>query len=117
MGSCAPMAAAHSIEDTDHDGYPAIRLSSPDGMTATYAPGVNMVGCSLTHEGDELLAQRKGLAQYEASGSTFGIPLLHPWANRLDTEVESPLVRRDANGLAIHGVVPSALGWQVTEKD
>ncbi|MEA2449955.1 MAG: aldose 1-epimerase, partial [Thermoleophilaceae bacterium] len=90
-----------------------VRLTSPSGVTASYAPGAGMVGCSLTHDGDELLAQRKGLKPYAESGSTFGIPLLHPWANRLDTDVDSPLVRRDPNGLAIHGVVPSALDWRV----
>ena len=108
---------AHSVEDTDHDGYAAVRLSSPEGLVATYAPAVGMVGASLRHDGDELLAQRKGLAAYEATGSTFGIPLLHPWANRLDTDVDSPLTRRDPNGLAIHGVLPTALDWNVTEKE
>ena len=42
-----------------------------------------MVGCSLTQRGEELLGQRGGLAAYRERGSTFGIPLLHPWANRL----------------------------------
>jgi galactose mutarotase-like enzyme len=112
---CA-MPPRHAIEETEFEGYPAVRLTSPEGVAATYAPGVNMVCCSLTHDGDELLAQRNGLARYEASGSTFGIPLLHPWANRLETDVDSPLVRRDAHGLAMHGVLPTALSWRVTEQ-
>jgi galactose mutarotase-like enzyme len=113
---CA-MASPHAVEATEIDGFPALRLSSPAAVTATYVPGVNMVGASLTHDGDELLAQRGGLARYEATGSTFGIPLLHPWANRLETDVDSPLVRRDGNGLAMHGVLPTALDWAVTEQD
>ena len=43
-----------------------------------------MVGASLTHRGEELLGQRGGLDAYRAKGSAFGIPLLAPWANRLD---------------------------------
>ena len=39
---------------------------------------------SLTHRGEELLGQRGGLPAYRERGATFGIPLLHPWANRLD---------------------------------
>jgi galactose mutarotase-like enzyme len=107
----------HAIEHGELDGFATIRLRSPTGVEATYAPAANMVGCSLTHEGDELLAQRNGLAAYAESGSTFGIPLLHPWANRLDAELDSPLVRRDANGLPIHGVVPGALSWRVDDED
>ena len=106
----------HAIDEAEQDGFEVVRLSSPAGVSASYAPGAGMVGCSLTHDGDELLAQRKGLSAYAESGSTFGIPLLHPWANRLDTDVDSPLLRRDSNGLAIHGVLPSALDWSVAER-
>ncbi len=59
-----------------------VRLRSGE-LEAAFAPVAGMVGCSLTHRGDELLAQRKGLEEYARSGSTFGIPFLHPWANRL----------------------------------
>jgi galactose mutarotase-like enzyme len=65
--------------------------------------------------GDELLGQRGGLEKYKRTGSTFGIPLLHPWANRLDREFDSPLVRHDPNGLAIHGVLAASPHWQVLE--
>jgi galactose mutarotase-like enzyme len=102
----------HSAETSSIDGYPAVRLTSPAGLEATYAPTANMVGCSLRHDGEELLAQRGGLRKYATQGSTFGIPLLHPWANRLDLDTDSPLVRRDPNGLPIHGVVPWALDWK-----
>jgi galactose mutarotase-like enzyme len=117
----------HTIEESTHEGFPALTLRSPAGVEATYAPGVGMVGCSLRHDGDELLAQRGGLARYEATGSTFGIPLLHPWANRLagfhyevcGTQVEldrgSPLLRLDPNGLPIHGLVAGSADWRVDE--
>ena len=61
-----------------------VRLRSEGGeLEAAFAPEAGLVGCSLTHRGEELLGQRKGLEEYARSGSTFGIPFLHPWANRL----------------------------------
>lgn len=74
----------------------------------------------------ELLATRDGLDGYAERGSTMGVPLLHPWANRLDgfgytvgdTKVEldrdSPLFKRDPGGLPIHGALPRLLRWDVT---
>jgi len=57
----------------------------------------------------------------------MGIPLLHPWANRLgrcgyalgDVEVElpaeSPLVHTDPNGLPIHGLLAGCSDWVVED--
>jgi galactose mutarotase-like enzyme len=56
----------------------------------------------------------------------MGIPLLHPWANRLDgfcyraagrgveLDSASALLRFDPNGLPIHGLVAAHPGWVVT---
>jgi aldose 1-epimerase len=96
-------------------------------LEALFVPDVGMICCSLTHDGEELLGQRKGLDAYASTGSTMGIPLLHPWANRLgDTtytaagvEVEidpdTPRVRTDANGLPIHGLVNAWPHWEVVD--
>jgi len=54
------------------------------GLAATWLPEHGMVGMSLRHEGGELLGQRGGLDAYLVNGSAFGVPLLAPWANRLD---------------------------------
>lgn len=86
-------------------------------LAAVFAPDVGMVGCSLRHRGDELLGQRGGLEKYRESGSSFGIPLLHPWANRLDRDVDSPRVRRDPNGLPIHGLLTASPCWEVVSND
>jgi len=84
-----------------------------------------MVGASLRHRGEELLGQRHGLGAYVEQARTFGIPLLHPWANRLSrdgyavagAQVELPAtapgLHRDANGLAIHGLLAGAPEWEV----
>jgi len=82
---------------------------------AEWEPSVGMVCRSWEIGGEELLGQRGGLEKYKRTGSTFGIPLLHPWANRLDRDIDSPLVRHDPNGLPIHGVLAASPYWQVIE--
>jgi galactose mutarotase-like enzyme len=118
--------ASHEIGDSTVEGHSVRVLRSPAGLEAAFAPGVGMIGCSLRHEGEELLGQRGGLAKYAETGSSMGIPLLHPWANRLhgleyeaqrvpvrlDPE-RSPL-RLDPNGLPIHGLVTASRYWEVT---
>jgi aldose 1-epimerase len=93
------------------------------GLEATFAPGAGMVCASLRHEGAELLAGNGGLEAYAATGATMGIPLLHPWANRLGAwsygalghEVDLTQARdvlpTDEHGLPIHGVLPGR--WRV----
>src|SRR5436305_7347934 len=91
-------------------------LRSPGDLEATFVPGAGMVGTSLRHHGSELLGQREGLAHYAEGHSTMGIPLLHPWANRLQGDQieiggaridlgDSALVPRDEDGLPIHGLL------------
>src|SRR3954452_7756022 len=92
-----------------------VTLAAGD-LEARFAPGAGMVGCSLRDCGEELLGLRGGVEDYLARGQKFGIPLLHPWANRLgawDYEVagkaveldrDSKLLRPDEHGLPIHGV-------------
>jgi galactose mutarotase-like enzyme len=86
-----------------------------------------MVCCSLRHRGEEVLGQRGGLAKYAQSGSSMGIPLLHPWANRLEAlrysvarrevelDPERMPVRLDPNGLPIHGLATASPHWALTE--
>jgi galactose mutarotase-like enzyme len=96
-------------------------------LEAAFSPEAGMVCHSLRHEGEELLAQRDGVEAYVTRGRWMGVPLLHPWANRLsDWEYEAlgrrvdlrPLavevvVRDRKTGLPIHGVLPRP--WEVVE--
>ena len=104
-----------------------ITIADPDGdLEATFVPEVGMIGSSLRHDGEELLYQGSGLQAYADHGSTFALPLLHPWANRLrswDFELEgrrvlldpdSPITHRDAaTGTPIHGLLTASPYWQV----
>ncbi|HET9720188.1 MAG TPA: aldose 1-epimerase [Solirubrobacteraceae bacterium] len=91
-------------------------------------PGLGMVGSSLRHDGDELLGQRGGPDAYAQRGATFGIPLLHPWANRLsgweydqagrrvDLDRNSPVLKADPDtGLPIHGALAASPYWELRD--
>ncbi len=108
------------------DGFDALTLSAPESeLEATFVPDAGMVGCSLLHRGEELLGQRGGLARYVADRSTMGIPLLHPWANRVaerrfqvagrevDLWAHPGLYTLGPKGLPIHGLLAAAAGWRV----
>jgi aldose 1-epimerase len=113
------------------DGFPGLTLASPaaGGIEATFVPAAGMVGCSLRHRGEELLGQRRGLRAYVAERATMGIPLLYPWANRVARmrfpvagrevaiDPEATPLRRDADGLAMHGLLTAASGWKVERHD
>ena len=86
-------------------------------LDAIFLPAHGMLGTSLRHKGVEMLRRVEDLDGAAANGSTAGIPLLHPWANRLGTtryraagqEVNLDPLRRhcshfDASGLPMHGV-------------
>jgi aldose 1-epimerase len=118
--------AAHEVLDENVDGLDGIALISHDyDLKVAFVPGAGMVGCSLTHRGEQLLGQRGGLPAYRERGSTFGIPLLHPWANRLAATTYSLSGRRveldparspihlDPNGLPIHGVLAAFGDWEI----
>jgi aldose 1-epimerase len=107
------MPSGHSIRGETRDGFESIVLRSPE-LAATFVPGLSMIGCSLEHHGEELLGQRGGLAAYAERGSSMGIPLLHPWANRLDAELAGHDLKRDANGLPMHGLLTAHPGWAIT---
>jgi len=108
-----------------------ITISDPDGeLEATFVPEVGMIGSSLRHEGEELLHQGSGLQAYADHGSTFALPLLHPWANRLrswDFELDgrrvaldpdSPITHRDAaTGTPIHGLLTASPHWTVIDAE
>lgn len=103
-----------------------VTITSPDGETvAEFVPEANLVCCSLRDRGDELLHPTHGLAAYAQRGKTTGVPLLHPWANRLSERRYGAAGREvalpdpdgryglDPNGLPIHGALPGLLHWEV----
>jgi aldose 1-epimerase len=84
-----------------------------------------MICSSLRYLGAEYLHQGAGVEAYARDAITMGIPLLHPWANRLSgfhyrvagREVALPrrenLIPLDDVGLPFHGVMPRLMRWEV----
>jgi galactose mutarotase-like enzyme len=107
------------------DGVAVLTLTAGD-LEASFAPHLGMAGVSLLHRGAELLDRRAGLTAYARQGAVMGIPLLHPWANRLDAHEYAldghavrlppgpPLVHCEEHGLPIHGLLNASPHWNVT---
>jgi len=84
-----------------------------------------MLGASLRFRGVELLRRVGDLDAARIKGSTAGIPLLYPWANRLSSlryraagrdvslDSSSPRLHFDDHKLPMHGVPWSQLPWTV----
>jgi galactose mutarotase-like enzyme len=116
----------HGLSGGTHHGHPVCRLSSyAHDLHATFVPDAALLGLSLRHRGEELLALPQDLGTYVRTGAATGIPLLHPWANRL-AGFEYVAARRrvrlaeaaevlqlDDGGLPIHGVVGGRPGFRV----
>lgn len=110
------------------DGFRVLALSAGE-LEAVFVPEAGMIGASLRHRGEELLGQRAGLRAYAEQGKTMGIPLLHPWANRLSGDdyragaeavklpADGPGLRRDGQGLPIHGLLAASPDWVVTSAE
>ena len=106
---------------------PSARTIVAGELEAVFLPGYGMLGASLRHQNVELLRRIEDLGAAAAKGSTAGIPLLHPWANRLastsyraagrevNLDPASPLLHLDDHGLPMHGVPWALLGWKLTE--
>ena len=110
------------------DGSDTVALVCPSGaLRAEFVPAANMVCRSLSHRGAELLYPGHGVDAYAREGTTMGIPLLYPWANRLAqrryavagraVELPDPAGRYplDPAGLPIHGALPALLPWSVED--
>jgi aldose 1-epimerase len=104
-------------------------LRSPHGeLEATFLPQAGMLGWSLRDRGDELLGRPVSVETYIETGFPTGIPLLHPWANRLASpefevagcrarlDLSAPHVHTDPAGLPIHGLLAGSPHWEVIEQ-
>ena len=116
------------IRSSTYHGHDARILTAGD-VEAVLLPALGMLCASLKLRGEEFLGRTDELDQYVERGSTIGIPLLHPWANRVESflfeaagrsvllERNSPLLHYDANGLPMHGVPGAKLEWTILEEE
>lgn len=115
-------------EKTRMNHKSTLSLAAGD-LRAVFWPSAGMLGISLCHQEEELLRRVDDLETAKQKGSTAGIPLLYPWANRLaslhyraagrdvDLDPTSPLLHFDDRGLAMHGVTWGQLGWKLSKQN
>ena len=108
---------------------PSLQTLEAGELRAVYLPGRGMLGVSRQHRGEELLGLVQNVSELAEHGDPCGIPLLHPWANRLSGDCYraagnevmlgdgSPLLFRDGAGLPMHGVPWSRLPWTTVSAD
>jgi len=111
-----------AVVSNTFDGEPGVVIGDGE-LEATFLPGLGMLGASLRHRGAELLVLPHGTLGYR-EGHQAGLPLLAPWANRLDgrayrvgdiaVDLAGVVLGTDDNGLPIHGTLTAATGWRVT---
>ena len=110
-----------SVQFGTVDGEPAATLAAGE-LEATFLPGLGLLGTSLRHRGEELLALPGGVEGYRDRHVT-GLPLLAPWANRLpgwryraagvEVALEGLDLPTDPAGLPIHGTLTAHRGWRL----
>jgi len=105
---------------------PSLSIGAGD-LRAVFWPGSGLLGVSLRFRREELLRRIDDLETARRKGSTAGIPLLYPWANRLaglhyraagrevTLEAGSHALHFDDQGLPMHGVAWGQLSWKVVE--
>jgi aldose 1-epimerase len=103
------------------EGEPSVTLAAGE-LAATFLPGLGLLGTSLRHRGEELLALPGGVAGYRDRKVT-GLPILAPWANRLPAwgyraagvavDLEGLDLPTDPGGLPIHGTLTAHRGWRL----
>ena len=96
-------------------------------LTAAFRPAHGMIGTSLTHRGEEILRFPESLDSAARSGTSVGIPINYPWANRLrgdsytalgrrvELDSRSPWLLTDWNDVILHGVPWPRLEWEPVE--
>jgi aldose 1-epimerase len=120
-------AANYSAEKLVVDSVEVIRLTdTAHHIELSICPSMGNIAFKMVVNGKPILMPPSGtLAEWKAKPAQAGIPFLAPWANRMDPDSywangkkyvlnpDAVNLRRDGNGLAIHGLLLFASDWQV----
>ena len=119
------MAETYTARKVTVDSIETIRLSDPShGMEVSICPSVGNIAYDLRVNGHPILKSPPSLSEWKQKPSQNGIPFLGPWANRLDGDAywangkryllnpDVVEIRRDPNGLPIHGLLLFTSAWQ-----
>lgn len=119
------MAEIYSAAKPTVDSIETIRLSDPaHGIEVSICPSVGNIVYDMRVNGKPILMSPANLRDWKQKPSQAGIPLLAPWANRLDGDAfwangkhyllnkDVVKIERDENGLPIHGLLLYASAWE-----
>lgn len=106
------------------EGLPECWIAVGVRSNATVVPSAGMNLVVLSADGQDRLVMPAPLPEFMETRRTGGVPLLHPWANRLRDdcyEVDGlqvdlsavPDLKRDGNGLPMHGLLLRSDDWIV----
>ena len=123
----AANAADYSARQTTRDGVDVVVLADVARHTeVTVLPSIGNMAYEMKVNGKDVLRAPAGsLAEFKAKPGIAGIPLLWPWANRIDQSsyyvngklytfnLELGNVHLDANKKPIHGILSTSSAWKV----
>ena len=122
------LAETYSAGKLIVDSIEIVRLvDSAHQMEVSICPAIGNNAYDVRVNGQPILMPPPAsLPEWQRNPTQAGNPFLAPWANRLDGDAywangkryrvnpDVIPIRRDANGLPIHGLLLFASGWQVT---
>jgi aldose 1-epimerase len=123
----AASAADYSARQTTREGVDVVVLAdAPRHAEVTILPGIGNMVYQMKVNGKDVLRTPTGtLAEFKVKPGMTGIPLLWPWANRIDhngyfvNNKEYALnlglgnVRLDGNKKPLHGLLGTSSAWKV----
>ncbi|MBZ5607120.1 MAG: aldose 1-epimerase [Acidobacteriia bacterium] len=121
--------ANYSAEKLTADSTGIVRLTdAAHHIEVSICPSIGNIAYDMRVNGKPILMPPDGtLAEWKTKSAQAGIPFLAPWANRMDPDSfwangkqyflnpGAVHLRRDANGLAIHGLLLFASAWHIAE--
>jgi aldose 1-epimerase len=120
---------AFSARQITIDGASVVRLSdSRRGIEVSILPSVGNVAYEMKIHGKSIIYfPEMKLSEFQKKPMQTGIPFLAPWANRIDGtgfwangrkydfDMVLGNIRKDSQGLPIHGLLGSSVPWRVTD--
>jgi len=120
------LSETYAAQKLTVDSIETVRLSdAAHAIEVSICPSVGNIAYNMRVHGNPILNSPPQLAEWKQHPSQAGIPFLAPWANRLDGDgywangkryllnPDADEIRRDPNGLPIHGLLLFASAWQV----
>jgi aldose 1-epimerase len=122
------LAQNYTAQKVTVDSIDVIRLvDAAHRIEVSISPAIGNIAYDLRMNGKPILMPPPGsLGEWKSKPTQAGIPFLAPWANRLDADAfwangkryllnpDAVDLRRDPNGLPIHGLLLFSPDWRVT---